>query len=76
MRLFFLKPFHFNPPWSYEGLTGRFLSQVTGHLLVVSSYRGLLAVSHFSGLLAVSFHSSLLAVSIYLLVRATVTCDL
>ena len=48
----------------------------TGHLLAVSYYCSLLAVSFFSGLLAVSFHSSLLAVSIYLLVRATVTCDL
>ena len=51
-------------------------SQVTGHLLAVSSYCSLLAVSFFSGFLAVSFHSSLLAVSIYLLVWAAVTCDL
>ena len=51
----------------------RFLLQVTGHLLVVSSYRGLIAVSFFSGLVAVSFHSSMFAVSFYLLVRATVT---
>ena len=55
---------------------GKFLLQVTGYLLAVSSYCSLLAVSFFSGLLAVSFHSSLLVVGIYLLVRATVTCDL
>ena len=59
-----------------DKLLGRFSLQVTGHLLAVSSYRGLLAVSFYSGLLTVSFHSSLLALSFYLLLRATVTCDL
>ena len=54
----------------------RVFLQVTGHLLAVSSYRGLLSVSFYLGSLAVSFHSSLLAVSFYLLVRAVVTCDL
>ena len=55
--------------FSMFGVTGRFLLQVTGHLLAVSSHHGLLST-------VVSFFSRLLAVSFYLLVRATVTYDL
>ena len=48
----------------------------TGHMLTVGSYHSLLATSFSLVWLRLAFIYSLLAVSLYLLVRATFTCDL